>query len=529
MASDPPRSSEGGGEAPAPTNREGALKGPRRGGRLANVLARNISLLTMAAVSMLVLRLLVQSLGLAQYGLIAFSLQIVHIIGVAGTTMSSAAARYVTQSVARDEKDAAASYLTNTLACVLAAGAVAFVVVAAIGALLPDVPVSFLLMLLLGAIMSSVAGTLAVGNFVRERFVSDGILRSLSRILYGGVCYGLLVHVGLGIWSVPVALLAASLVLLVGFAWMLRRSLPAVKLRPSLIGRRRMFEVASYFGWMLLLHCGMYIYRAGTMWSVKAFLPGELLGKYAVAIAISNLMLQLFKSLSVLTTPGIYRDLARERFPAATRGVERYLFLLALFGGTAVTIFAFDGQSLLQLVLGRSAPPGTQPILVGCVLSAMLVSTNVPFSTFLAGLNFQKYLGLMWLAAGAVIVGLSVVLLRDGVDRLVLLAYLPGVVTISKNAIILPMAFRRWFAFSSLRAFLRKGALVAALIGAAVGLRIGAGCLLNQGGVWPLAVRVMVTGVPLGSYVLLRLFGRSPKGAAQATLPDQSTALTDDL
>jgi len=477
-----------------------------RFGKLANLLARNMTLIVTAAVSMFILRVLVRNLGLAEYGLIALALQIVRIVTIVSNALRTASARYVTQCMARQDDEEASTYLVNTIACLIAAGALALLGALGFGLISRDAYAVFLIVLLVGSFLNSLSGVFGVGNFVRERFVWQGIIRSIGQILRGGVCYVLVVYVAAGIWSVAIALLVSSAFLLLCFAVMLRAILPSITLRAALVGLKRMREVGSYVGWVVLLHCGIYIYRAGTMATVKAFLPREMLGKYAIAITISSLVRQMFTSLTVVSSPAIYRDLGRERFQAATRGVQRFHFLLAMIGVTIITCFVFEGVALLQLVLGAKTPAGIGPILLGCVISSLVVSAGVPFSVYLAGINQQRNLGIIWLVEGVIIVGLSVLLLRDGTDRLIWLAYLPGMTSVVKVALVVPLAFRKRFVFSSMRAFVQKGLQVLVMAGATVGLRLAVGRFVTGGNFLSVFLRLGVICLPLAAFVAGRLF-----------------------
>jgi len=488
---------------------------PTKYGKAANLIFGNIRLAISVIVGLVLVRVLIAHLGLGRYGLVALVISISSIIKVLGHSLSGAAGRYLTQSIAKDDDALASSYMTNTLGALLTVGSAVIVGLGGYsllaGAVIEEMGTGFLMVILVGAVGESVAGVLGAGNFARERFVSKELAASGVRILYGVVCYVLLVHCGAGVWSVAIGMAVAALVNSAIFLLLFRRNLPNVRLDIRRLQAKRMVEVGAFVGWMLLVFCGSYILRTGTMWVVKKTLAQEMLGKYALAIVVANMLARTFDSVGNVTSPPIYRHLAQGLRRRATGGIERHVHMVTIMGGIMVLCLAFEGRNMLDLLLRDGAPAGIMPILLGCMISAMLIDFARPFSVFLAGMNKQRGLGIIWAVEGCAVVACTVLILHDGQDRLEWVAFLPGLSAILKIAVV-NMIYGKLFEFAPKLQYVRK-ALAAAVLGAVVvGVRLGLGRWVTGTGVVGIAVRVTAMCIPVAIVVAVRFFGVKRSG-----------------
>ena len=475
---------------------------------LANVFSRNLRLLVDIIVGLILTRLIVRQLGLDVFGLIAFVLSITALVDLLGNAISDAAARYVTQCVARSDTDGAERYMINTLAAVGLLGISSIVLVS--GALLvvprmsEAIPFGYWLVILVSICLASLGGVMSTGNFVQERFVSRECINGGARIAYGLVGAVLLLFTSIGMWAVAVAIFVAAIVRVWGFWFSFHRLMPYIQLQLSSIRWHKIIEVGTFVGWMLLAYCGTYLIRSGSITMVKVLAP-ESLGRYALVILVANMVLQVLTSLGLMTSPTTYRALARGNFRVATAQVERFLFLSAMGSITITIMLLFESDGIMNLWLGNSAPQNITPLLVVATVAACFSSLNVPISVYLAGCSRVRDYGLATIVEGGIIVVSIFGLLRwQSNYGIFWVAALPGITSILKNCIVFPLWHNQIFIWAPVMVFVRKGVVLASyslitwLCWKVVKNEV------NNAGVLGLALRMWVLCLPMASYAAYR-------------------------
>ena len=483
--------------------------------KIANFLSGNATMLVNSVVAMVIIRFLIQKLGLGTYGLISFVFALGSVVVIMGTALSGAAARYVTISFEKGQRQNASIYISNTFYTVCFGGIAAILLITlytkTFSTVGEGVPFAFLLLMMVSIVLSAMAGVLSTGNFVKEEFVKRAAVNIFSRITYGATCGILLFYSNLGLYAVAAAALLGSLIRLLCFWYQFKKLLPSVLVKFRLFARKHVLEVGAFVSWMLLAFLGGYISRAGIVLVLKISFSKENLGLYAVGVAASNLLLSTLQCISNMTAPDIYKFIARNDFRNATARVERFLFLASLLGFTAVIALYFEGYNMLGICLGDAVQQRMVPILMGCCISAVAISYSIPISVFLAGCKRIRNYGIACLLEGIGIILAVFVLVKGGQDRLLAITLVPGVADICKNCCMVFLLERKAFLFSHPAVFVRR-ALVLVLVAVSVA---ASGMLATSNiagtGVLIICARLFVILLPFVLYAAWEFFALGRK------------------
>lgn len=475
----------------------------------ANVISSYARQVVTTVIGIVVTRMIIRELGLEAYGSIYFLIQLGSIVEVFGNALSGAASRYVAQCVARGEKHMAGSYLSHTIMAVGGVGILCMLGFSAYAILSPTLsqtlPVLLVAVVMTAIVTSALANILSVGNFVTERFVSRSVTQILSRVAYFGFIWIALFAFRAGVWAVGGALMIESSVAFGLFLVLYRRILPDVAIsfrNPSLT---RLLEILHFVGWMLVAYCGMYITRSGVLMAVERYGSKDDLGRFALAMQINAMILQVLQTFSLVTSPSIYRALAVGRNREASALLERYLLMVTLIGGLAVIFLALDGPVLLQVWLGSAAPSSMRLMLLGTGFSALVMGWGTGISVYLAGANRIRTYGMATLVAGLSVVAMALALLQYHPEQMVWVVFFPGLAELIKYSIQVFYIDREAFCLAERQDYFRKSAsLIMVLLPAAVcwwvAHRFCPAPSLGQ-----FAVRCAAAGIPLAWYVGWRL------------------------
>lgn len=477
----------------------------KRGRNLANIASSYAQQVVYVVVGLLVTRVLVRYLGLGAFGSVYFLIQLGMIVGVVGNALTGAAARYVTQSIARGEQEKASSYLSNTLFAVVGMGVVCVLGFNAYGLLAPKfsshIPMALMTLVLLSVTISSAAYVLSVGNFIREQFVTRAGANILGKLVYLASLLWLLRFLNAGVWSVGWSLCMGSAVTLVASYFLCRRLLPDVRWRLSLVSRKQVLEIASFVGWMLAAYCGMYVTRSGMLLAIQDRCTPQDLGRFALVFQVSTMILNLLQTFSLVASPAIYRALAVGRTRQSTAGMERYLFQVTLLGAVATVALALEGESVLRLWLAHSAPPGMQMFLVGAGFSAMMLGWGTGMSVFLAGSDRIRIYGIVCLIAAFAVVGGTFVLLWADPQNLVYVSFLPGVAELAKYVVHTRFVDRKSFRLAPGSAYTCKlGELLLVLVPCPVCWWVATAVVPGHDW-WQVMLRLTAIAVPMAVHV----------------------------
>jgi len=462
--------------------------------------------LVSAVVGLMATRLLIRKLGLDTYGGVYFLLQLGALVDIFGNTLTGATARFTTQTVAQGETQKASGYLSNTLVSLLGFGLVALIVFNTFAYFsaspVQNIPLALLNLVVIALVMTSMSNALAVGNFLREEFVSRAGVQIAANLLYLGVLFGMLMFSDFGVWAVGWANLASATLALVAFYYLCRKLAPELKLSLRLISWSQILELGKFVGWMLLTYCAIYITRSGTLMAVQRFGTPAELGRFALFFQVSLLVLTALQTFSLVTAPAIYRCLAIGNNTEATAHLESFLFETTLFGSFAVLGLWLEGENILQLWLGAAAPHGMSVLLASAGLLAITMGWSTGLSVYLAGYGHVRNYGIVAVSVSLAVVGAAFYLMATGRNSMTQCVIPLIVGEIGKCLLITQVIDRPAFAFSRLGRYFKKSAVILGLIAVAALLWW---CLHKMASPnnWPVVVlRSVVFALPLAGYFL---------------------------
>jgi len=479
--------------------------------QLVNFLSGNVAIMVSLIVQILLIPIMIRQLGLGGYGIVAFVISIGLLVRTLGNALSGATARYLTISHTRGEDRNASLYMSNTLAIVASGGSIIalliYIYVKFFSKTGNIMPMGFIEVMLLSIVLSAISGVFSTGTFVREKFVIRNAIDSFCRISYGVICGLLLLYSNIGIWSVAIATLTAAVLRLLFFHRSCNKLLPDAKGSLKLVQVRHIFEVSAFVGWMLLSFCGGYVISSGMIAVVENCVSTDNLGRFALATNVGLLIRQGLGCLSAVTSPATYRRIALGDYRGATYQLQKFLFLAMCIGATAMVILILEGTNILHVWLGASTPVNMKPLLVVIGISAILSTSNIPISVFLAGVGKVRNYGVATLVGACAAVTVGFAILRSYPSRLVWIAALPAIVVVLKNCIVV-FLHRDSFNFSPIRKMLGKimGVFVLFIISIFVGL--AAKTWLAGDTIFYVGMRVGLIGSPL---VLLLAFLLKPR------------------
>jgi O-antigen/teichoic acid export membrane protein len=454
-------------------------------------------------VALFVTQLCVTRLGHAQYVAIAVVLSFVGIFALLGNATTDACVKFIAKAAADDNWEEADQFMINavavafwiTLGACLCSGAAGWLKPSLTGYL----PLSFIYVVLAGMFLSLFSGICASGNFYHENFLSSAIVQSLSRIIYGaGVWYGI-VHLNLNYWGVAFGSFAGALFAASGAYALFKVNLPRVALNVRYLSFERQGRIVSFIGWMLFVYCGTYCASNAVLLIASIYVNTEEAARLALGLQVGSIAAQVLTCFSLVTSPGIYRALARDDQRLASRYIQLLLDLALPASICGMLIVYFEGNQILRLWLGDDAPVRMVPIILGSFMSFSLVSICIPFCAYYAAANRLRTYGLACLAESLLICLSSILLLHvapRSVDRIVLIALLPGILIVLKLFILC------WFRCAGLSVSFRKlcGTLLfSGLIAAALSSIIRWTSLQN---LW-LSIAILM--VPYGLYLVYQL------------------------
>ncbi|MHB0956082.1 MAG: MATE family efflux transporter [Pirellulaceae bacterium] len=476
---------------------------------IANISSTYIRQIVTVIVGLLVTRILVKTLGLDVYGSVYFLIQLGAIVDIIGNALSGAAARYVTQSIARGERQQASSYLTNTVYAVGTLGMLFLIAFNIYWFFLPSlnarVPLLLTNLVILSLVITSLGKSLSVGNFIRERFVSRAVVDILGRIVYLGTIFWFISGLDIGIWAVGWSLLITSIVAITANYCLCRYLLPEVVFNLRLISRGQILEIATFVSWMLLAYCGLYVTRSGVLIAIEHSCSEFDLGRFALVFQVNAMVLNVLQTFSLVAAPGVYRSLALGMNRSATAGMERYLLRVTLIGTVATIAVGLEGESILRLWLGNSAPSDMRVLLIGASFSALMLGWGIGVSVYLAGANRVRNYGVLCLSASLAVVLAAHLLLTANPGNLVYVAFLPGIAEATKCLLSIFLIDRYLFVLAPRGAYLRKCSQVLLVMILSFACWFVATSVVPGDKWWQVIFHCVVIGLPLAGYAAWKL------------------------
>lgn len=371
---------------------------------ISNLISSNIAIVVNMIVSVLATRIIIFQLGLDEYGKLGLVLSITNIMSSIGNAITGAIARYYTMYITKDshkvEQIISSSIITNTALFLV------FIVICPI--FTSNAP--FTILVLLSIYFNQIAGVLNSSNFYYKRFVETSVINSVNRIIYLVILYFLLSFFFKSIYAIAIALIVSSLYKFISFYFSFHSKNKGMRLLCSTPFETHI-ELISFTGWMLLSYLGMYVIQSGMFIVVEHNSP-EQLGIYSVLNQIYTVVVQIIGTVTVISSPYIYRYISEKKYKEAKRFANLFFYDAFLIAFVGFVLNALIGPKVFTLWLGSEIAAELTKYTNSIILAAFASSLCVPTSVYLAGVNKVKEYGIYTLIESGVVIGSTTILMR---------------------------------------------------------------------------------------------------------------------
>lgn len=444
--------------------------------RVLNLGAQQIRVVANMLSGLMVTRLIIQHLGAGIYANIGVMLAVIAFVGIMVNAYSGAAARFITQSIARDNMHEASNYLSNSILAVL-------VIVSAISVPLlliqasrvgtfGELSAGMMLLFVVGTLFNGLAGVFRSINFATECLVSSSIIFAFSRLFYVALVFFFVVKLSVGVWGVALSYCLSGGVALLGLLMASRLILPAVRYSSANFSPNIFRQVFSYVSWSLLIYFGLFCSGPGIQIVTKNALPSHSLGLVLIVLSVQlgSIAGLFLMNLNVLTSPGIYKALAINDNESASRLVERHFFLIGIFSSLGILLFVLKGDYFLRIWLGEQVPDGIISVAVGILVAVSLNGLSVSLNAFLSGAGHVRLYGIICLIEGLLNIScVSIVLTIYGDRALYLVGWVLSAIAVFKLSFVV-VIFRNILKLSSIAVYLKKGLIIGFTLLVSLGL-----------------------------------------------------------
>ena len=371
---------------------------------ISNLISSNMAIVVNMIVSVLATRIIIFQLGLDEYGKLGLVLSITNIMSSIGNAITGAIARYYTMYITRDshkvEQIISSSIITNTALFLV------FIVICPF--FTSNAP--FTILVLLSIFLNQIAGVLNSSNFYYKRFVETSVINSVNRIIYLVILYFLLSFFFKSIYAIAIALIVSSLYKLISFYFSFHSKNKGMRLICSTPFETHI-ELISFTGWMLLSYLGMYVIQSGMFIVVEHNSP-EQLGIYSVLNQIYTVVVQIIGTVTVISSPYIYRYISEKKYDEAKKFANLFFFDAFLIAYVGFVLNALVGPQVFTLWLGPEIAAELSKYTNSIILAAFASSLCVPTSVYLAGVNKVKEYGIYTLVESGVVIGSTTILMK---------------------------------------------------------------------------------------------------------------------
>jgi O-antigen/teichoic acid export membrane protein len=454
--------------------------------------------------------MVIEYLGQGVYANLGVMFSIVGFVGTISNAFTSSAARYLTQSIAKNDTIEASSYMSSSVGAIvvysMAIGTVVLLIQFTYPGTFGNIPLGVMFVFLSGVLFNAIAGVCRSTNFATERFASSSLVYICSRILYVFLVICFLLYTPFGVWGIALSFWASGLFLVVVSVGLSRNILPSVKFSIGSCAPCKIKEMSVFAGWTILVYCGLYLSGSCIQIAVNHWLNNDTqLFRFVLAFQIGTMAYQLLNSLSIITSPGIYQALAREEYKRASSLVERSFFLTTISALFGIILIYFEGENLLHIWLSEFAPKEIILATIGIIVAFSVSCLSVGLHVFLSGSNQIRSYGLITFLEGlfgitAVIIWLEIAKLFS-VDSIGYIGWILAVVSFFK-IIYTIVKFNHILLLRPLKTYLKKFGQICLCLAGALGLYISQSFFFPQSYQW-IPVRCLILAFP---FVVLLLY-----------------------
>lgn len=387
---------------------------------------RNFSLQVLAfatriAVGIVLTPYLVRHLGRAAYGLVPLAAAMTEYVAIITQTISSAISRFLTIALQRgDMQDANRvfstaffSYLGLSLVQIPVFGLIIYRadVIFTIPEPLYRDAVILLMCSAASFLLSLMCGVFGVPIYANNRLdiartldVSRQIVRLCGILAFFAIFGPALRYVGY-------VSLATTILVMIPTVVVGKRLAPELRLSVRAYDWRKLREVTSMGGWLLVNYLGFLLFLRIDVWVCNRFISAEAAGDYAAVLQWSNLIRQAGMLLSGLIGPMIMIYYARSEINRLIRLAQVSVRVMCLLLAIPISILCVFSPAVLTLWLGESFAP-LAPLMVIMVCHLTINVGITPVFSVRTALNKVKVPALMSVVGGIANMLLAILLAK---------------------------------------------------------------------------------------------------------------------
>lgn len=412
-----------------------------------NTVILTIKLIISIVVSFVVSRLLLEALGVDNYGLYNVIGGIVTILNLVGTSMVATSYRYLSIEMGRGDKgDSQKIY--STLSVIHISLAVLLLVFGElIGYFYIDnylnvtsASIDDAQFLLAFSLIGAAASVLAVPSngllIVKENFLTISLIEIAKSIFHLVIAIVLLKYGGNRLRLYAVLMAVCSFILPVGYYLYCKRHYACIMKFKFNKDKKDYKEIASFAGWTLLGASAVVGKRQGSAMIINQFFTNAFNAAYSVAGQVSHAATLFTSTVRQSAVPQIMKNQEGNegRSLSLVYSISRYTYLIML----AVSVPLIMGiDFVLKLWLGDVIPPFTKEFVIFMLMAGMISNLGSGFDA-----SIQATGKIRRFQVGYSIINLSLLPIIYFLYRLGAPVYLNVVVNVAINT--LTLAFQVW-------------------------------------------------------------------------------------
>jgi len=426
-----------------------------------NVIANATYIGAQAALTFWMTPYLIGYLGLAAYGVIPLTQNIVAYTSVLTTALNTAVTRFLTIQLEQRQISAANRTFNTAFFTILGLFLFLTPVVAAVAWAFPsifkippglekDASWLFLLMAVL-FFVSVVGGIFSVSTFVYSEFLKYNLVNIAG--LLARVCLLIILFSLFSprLWYAGAAALTAALVALLGYLLLWRKLTPELKVSRTAFDRTQLKEQLGMGGWVTVNMVGVMLLSRVDLIIVNAFYGAASTGGYASLVQFTLLMEYLVTAAGNVIRPVILIKYAQQDIPGLRKLCNQAVKMLGFALALPIGLLCGFSKPFLSLWLGPSYQY-LSTLLIAILIHQALNYSVRPMLYVHTAYNKVRWPGIITLLCGIGSIVLGISFATWDIWGVIGVAIAVGITWTVKNGIYMPLYTAhimklKWWAF----------------------------------------------------------------------------------
>jgi membrane protein EpsK len=388
---------------------------------LANIVTNLIAIVVTASIGFWLTRYLIQHLGIAAYGMIPLTIQVVAYFDLFSKANQNAVGRFVALHYNRQQNERSNIYFNTALFSVVVLCIVLSIPTVVITVFLPrilEIPAGheissrwLFFLVVFSAFITATASPFMVATLIKHRFDLSNSVTIVSKLLRVAIIVLCFAWLGTSLEYVGWSYCGMALFFWGGHVWLRGRLTPQLQVRLKSFRWAAFREMASMSIWMTINQIGTLLYLSTDLIIINLLLGPEKVGQYGPLVLLVMLLSMLGSAVANVFTPIAYEYIAREQQDALVRHAKRSAKLMGLAISLPVGLLLGLSTPFLTWWLG---PSFSRLDLLLCLLvgPAVVNITVRPLFSIYRGMNKVEVPALVILSGGIVNVIMSVFLIK---------------------------------------------------------------------------------------------------------------------